>query len=317
MTAHLSRETALKQAWPNFFLVGAAKSGTTSFADYLGQHPCIGFSATKEPNYFLFRDKDLRNMVGPAEPEILFEKLYRWSVTDEAAYSSLFAQTFSSTVRGEASVRYLYYSDVPRRIIASVPDAKIIMILRNPVDRLWSHYLMMRHYYKLEPLSLSQALDAEPERIDAGWDFDWHYVAVGLYAAQVQRYLSTFGSQNVLIIYYDEFLHFPLETARKAFSFLDVDPHFTPRVLKREKASFQPRWPTLDRVSSKISNAKAYQNHIFAFFPVRNFQRLIAKWNRREAPTLSDEMRTRLRSRFTQECRRLEQIVGRQLPPGW
>src|SRR5215469_4673603 len=116
--------------WPSFFIIGAANSGTTSLYGWLKQHPEIFMPALKEPHYF--------SQIRPS-----YEQRYlRTYVTDSRAYLKLFCRGACSRAIGEASPSYLFDREAPLRIRSVVPHAKIIVLLRDPLERAQSHYLM-------------------------------------------------------------------------------------------------------------------------------------------------------------------------------
>ncbi len=208
--------------WPNLFVVGAAKCGTTTIARYLAQHPEIGFSAVKEPNFFALAGLNLHDMPGPADPEILWRELYQWSITDEREYLQLFAAHADRPIRAEASVRYLACAEAASRIRKHAPAAKIIIMLRHPAKRAWSHYAMMRCLYQLEPLEFDEAIMAEEARRAAGWDYDWQYLAVSRYADQVARYLDCFDRSQVRIFFLEQLVKQPESMLEELLRFVGV-----------------------------------------------------------------------------------------------
>src|SRR6188508_1581564 len=122
----------MEQKLPNFFIVGAPKAGTTSLYYYLKRHPEVFMSPIKEPNFFAYEETIKQN---------LYHKEKGVGTLEE--YKDLFAEANGRhKAIGEASVSYLFYPPVPERIKQMVPDAKIIISLRNPVDRALSHYYM-------------------------------------------------------------------------------------------------------------------------------------------------------------------------------
>ena len=192
--------------WPNFFIVGAPRSGTTSLYVYLKGHPDVFMPPEwKEPGYFISWDYQL--------PE---------RVTNERDYLGLFARADGKRAIGEATPLYLYDPRAPSRIKAAVPHAKIIMLLRDPIDRAYSHYLLgvrtgaeQRSFYTAVTDELGPALKS----IEATWPF---YVQIGLYYEQVKRYLDTFGSAQVRIYLFDDLEKDPLELMKDICNFLDV-----------------------------------------------------------------------------------------------
>jgi len=120
---------------PTFLIIGAAKSGTTSLWHYLRQHPQIFLTRHKEPNFFILEGLELPPFSGPAAPEILYKKIYKYSVTDIDSYRTLFQEVSQEKAIGEASVPYLYFPQAADRIKKYIPDVKMIVVLRNPIDR--------------------------------------------------------------------------------------------------------------------------------------------------------------------------------------
>jgi sulfotransferase family protein len=299
---------------PSFFIVGAAKCGTSSLASYLGQHPQIGIAASKEPNYFCFKDRDLRTFKGPVDGETLYWSLYRWSTTDEQSYLKLFQHVYDRPMLGEASVRYLYYPPVAARISQCVPDAKIVIMLRDPVQRLWSHYAMMRAVYQLEPAPLMDALQQEDRRIADGWDFDWHYIKVGRYAAQVRRYLDCFGADRVRVYFFEDFARQPGPVVRDIFGFLGVNQNFVPDMTYREKPGYWLRSFWLDKL---LSCRDAKTGRAARLLKKHRFRRFLAKilhLNRTKIPTLNEDSSRALKVHFADEAGKLESCLGRPVP---
>ena len=138
---------------PNFFIVGAPKAGTTSLYHYLDQHPDIYMSPVKEPNYFAaeIRPENFKDLRGGTESDLralreylagpMAEKRFGGVITEWDDYLKLFRNVKKETAIGEASVCYLWSKTAAQNIQAKIPNAKIIMVLRDPVDRAFSQYL--------------------------------------------------------------------------------------------------------------------------------------------------------------------------------
>ncbi len=200
---------------PNLFIVGAGKSGTTSLHDYLGQHPEIFMSPEKEPMYFF--NLDLRYL----------------GVLNKGDYLKLFQKANGEKVIGESSSMYLSSESAAKDIKAFAPDAKIIIMLRDPLEMM--HSLHSQNIYNGDEdlLDFRTALETDPlsrkgvkrshytqvlEPID--------YLARGKYTAQVKRYFEAFGRQNVEVIIYDDFKKDTQGTYQLTLKFLGVDPTF-------------------------------------------------------------------------------------------
>ncbi|HRK61084.1 MAG TPA: sulfotransferase [Candidatus Omnitrophota bacterium] len=215
---------------PSFFVVGTQKAGTTTLHEILRQHPQIFLPKTKEAHFFDFDDT--------------FTKGFDWWV------ETFFKECNSGKIAGAITPEYLFYPEVPLRIKEMLGvDVKIIIILRNPVDRAFSHYLMTKRR-GLEALSFDQAVAKEAERLKAGRDFErvhYSYFSRGLYAKQVKRYLDLFGAKNVLILKFEEdFLKDKLATIEKILRFLNVSV-IQLDVAKKSNSASRPRMPALSR----------------------------------------------------------------------
>lgn len=197
--------------WPNFLIVGAANSGTTSLYTYLKQHPEVFLPALKEPHYF--------SQVRPA-----YEQRYlRTYVTDEKTYLGLFRKAAGYRAIGEASTSYLFEPETHRRIHRVAPKAKIIIILRDPLERAHSHYLMDVREGR-QNLNFCDAVHRDWELKQKGWGVSQLYIELGLYAEQVKRYLGTFGPERVLILTFEELGGSSAQrTLMKVLRFIEVD----------------------------------------------------------------------------------------------
>ncbi len=223
---------------PNFFLVGAPKAGTTSLFQYLGQHRDIYISPVKEPNYFAneirfeylteeFQRMDLANPgTGP--------------ISEWTKYLNLFQGASGQTALGEASVCYLWSKTAPGNIAAAFPDARIIMVLRDPVERAFSQYLHMLTYASA-PTSFREhfeaGLSSKSRRIGKLYPF----LEFGLYYEQVKRYFALFPREQVRIYFYEDYLRSPLALIQDVFRFLSVDPGFEPDLSMRHTIPLVPR----------------------------------------------------------------------------
>jgi hypothetical protein len=202
---------------PNFFIIGAQKAGTTSLYYYLKQHPQVYMSPRKEPHFFKGMHSEYRKRGRSLPP-----------VTDLGDYQALFEGVTDEKAIGEASASYLYSPKAPALIKRSIPDAKLIAVLRNPADRAYSNYLYCVKMGR-EPLaSFAEALQAEEKRIRENWGPLWHYRQKGFYYSQVKRYFDVFGQDQVKVYLYDDLRGKPSSMLGDIFRFLDVDETFVP-----------------------------------------------------------------------------------------
>jgi hypothetical protein len=298
---------------PNFIILGAAKSGTSSLWNYLQQHPEIFMSRPKEPNFFVFEGLKLPPDSGPAAPEILYQRLYKETITDFDRYQSLFDKVTDEKAIGEASVRYLYYPQAATQIKKYLPDVKTIALLRNPVDRLYSHYVMnIRHL--LEPLPLLEALAKEEERIANNWGWDWHYVKVGLYYNQIQQYLDIFGKEKVKVVIYDDLRANTLGVVQDIYQYVGVDDTFTPKIDKKTREGYLPKSMTVHRLVETPNPIRTSLEKLLPPQTYRNFIRSVKNLNSGAIPPLSDRLREKLQLIFREDILKLQVLLDRELP---
>lgn len=203
-------------ALPDFFVAGTPKSGTTALHAALAQHPGLYLSAVKEPKFFL-TDGPPPTHGGPGDA-----KTYRENVWRRSDYEALFDPAPPGALRGESTPFYLYSRDAQRRIKALIPAARLIVVLRDPVERAHSNWA---HLWSagLDPIGdFVQACAAEEERIAAGWADFWHYKRLGLYGEQLQHLYSVFPQEQVLVFRYRDMVDDPAGTLNRICAFLGV-----------------------------------------------------------------------------------------------
>lgn len=207
---------------PTFFVLGAARCGTTSLHYWLAQHPDIAMSAIKEPNHFVFRP-------GPDGPQPCIgddRRLLAKSVPDRTAYERLFPTT-GVRAAGDASPLYLYTRETPELIAAAVPQAKLIAVVREPVERAWSHFVYVND--TLGDDSPEAFAHAVREELPLGYEpyrTGTHFVRLSRYAEQLRRYLATFPREQLLVLPYDVLVREPSTALRRICELLDVDASF-------------------------------------------------------------------------------------------
>lgn len=298
---------------PNFFLIGAAKCGTTSVASYLDQHPEVYVSKPKEPNFFSFEPNTKPECTGPVNSDLLHQLLLKYSVTNPDAYEQLFSPAGDSRAIGEASVRYLYDQTAITRIADYAPQAKLIVLLRAPVDRLHSHYHMNVRQH-IEPETLADAIAAEDDRVAQGWGWDWHYRRVGNYAAQLEHVYSHFDRSQVLVLFHADLQRNPAATMRSIFTHLEVASDFQPNFERRAMVGHTPRWRSLRRMIRDDNVVK----HLAKRVVPRPVRKSFAAWteskNRQAIPKLDDRIRKELESQFLSANSHLADLLELRLP---
>jgi hypothetical protein len=292
---------------PTFLLLGAAKCGTSSLAYYLSQHPDIFFSEPKEPIFF----------------EAEYEKGldYYWR--------RYFSGWGGEKAIGEGRVWNLYLPFVAPRIRASLPQARLIALLRDPVERAFSHWWHRRSRGQ-ETLDFAEAVACDRARVERGERFEaeagaelWrsglhnqstsHRVLLdsGFYAEQIERYRALFPSSQLKVVFYDDLVSDPDRVVREVCGFLGVSP-------VRTLVDSTPQNPGRERVRSATAlrvllaaRASRLRHLVPQAYRSRLFGALFERPGRR--PDLDPGLRRELMAYFEPHTRRLEQLTDRDL----
>jgi hypothetical protein len=216
---------------PNFLIVGASRCGTTSLYHYLKEHPDVFMSSIKEPSFILFQfTKVPKNGIGD------HRKKYIGNFDD---YRKLFEKAGDKKAIGEASSENLYhYERAIPTIQKFLGDPKIIIAIRNPVEKAYSAYTFLVSENR-EYLTFEEGLAQEEKRRREGWGQIWFYKDTGFFSRSVKAYLESFS--NVKICLFDDLKRDPLALVQDAYRFLGVDFSYAPDVRMRYKTSGFPR----------------------------------------------------------------------------
>lgn len=294
---------------PNYLVIGAAKAGTTSLRTYLDQHPEIFVTARGEPSFFAHEGETVA-FTGPGDAD--WAKAF---VTDLESYRNLFAGAEGAKAVGEISPRYLYFEKAPERIARHVPEARLIAILRHPVDRAYSHFLMNRSRGCEPAATLPEAIDKEAERAAQGWGWDWRYVGAGLYHAQMERYYARFPKERIKVFLYDDLKDQDAFFA-ELFAFLGVDPAFRPDTEVRHRKASLPKSYALQHLTKNPNAVKTVLKQLVPQSSRTRLKKWATSWNATAPERLAPEVRRDLFARyFAEDCRRLEPLIGRSLDP--
>jgi hypothetical protein len=291
---------------PTFFIVGAAKSGTTSLYHYLSQHPDVYMSPNKEPHWF--------SRVQPAQGQD------SRPVTSQEEYLQLFKGWNGEPAIGEASPSYLWDEKAPYRIKEAVPDAKIIAIVRDPVERAYSHYLMRVREGK-EDLPFWEALQQDyHEEKNKAWSASRLYIDLGFYADQVQRYLEVFGEGQVRIYLYAKDLKTnPRVLLQSLMEFIEVDPQYAATVKTNTWSNTYavPRSRlVLNVFRSRISKSRCFDALKEKLIPDQRLRARLREsllYKGASKPPMDARSRQFLMELYRLDVRRLQHLLGRDL----
>ncbi len=290
-----------KDIWPNFFIVGTVKGGTTSLYNHLRNHQQVFIPKFKEPHYFA--------QINPSKDRLHLLEF----IVNQKDYLNLYKSAGQYSAIGDASTSYLWSPEAPFRIYEKIPNAKIIILLRDPVIRAHSHYLMDFREGVNNDLFSVEMLQHDFEKSKDGFGVSYLYVDMGLYYKQVKRYLEIFGAEHVLILEFNELEKNPRNTLDKVSNFLEIDNQLfenieinkvynefkAPRGTWARKCAAHPwaRWIGYNLMSKNLQ-WWLYQN-------------IILKSG--EKPTIESGVRHYLESVYEPDIISLENLIGKKL----
>jgi hypothetical protein len=283
-------------ALPNFFIIGAAKAGTTSLHYYLEQHPQVQMASNKEPNFFSGPANGIPYPLGRVETIDAYEDLFDASVP----------------VRGEASVSYANYprrNGVPERIREAVPEARFIYLVRDPVKRAVSHY-QHRIAWMGERRPPGEVFGDLSDPYDV-------CLCPGFYARQLERYLEVFPEERVLVLDQADLLADRGEVLREVFSFLSVDEEFHSDAFEAELLNSKQRRVYPPRYTRLIERYGARGPLRLIPRSARLSVRAAVErrlWPPLEAAKLDADVRGRLEELYADDVERLRALTGKALP---
>jgi hypothetical protein len=291
---------------PDFFVIGAPKAGTTALHAALAPHPQLFLSPVKEPKFFLC-DGPPPDRGGPGDAHSYREWIWR---RDE--YERLFDLAPVGSRRGESTPFYLSDVAAQRRIRDAVPEARLIAVLRDPVDRAYSNWA---HLWAdgLEPIGdLVSACEEEPARRAAGWAPIWRYLETGLYGGQLNHLYRLFPRDQVHVIRYLSLVEEPRATLDAVCRFLGVEEGVVTEVPPMNVGGYVP--PSL---TSQVLRAAFRQGaELGRHFPPQVWRKasLPLQWliqrTPRHRPELAPEDRARLIGYFDEDITLVEEETG-------
>jgi len=218
---------------PDFLIIGAARSGTTSLYEYLSQSPNVIAPTGKEIYFF---DKNFQRGIN----------WYKKFFPTKKEVANISKNLKKHVMTGEATPRYIHHPHTPKRVFDLVPHVKLIVLLRNPIDRAYSHY-QMQFEHKAESLSFEEAIEQEEllkeemekmEQSDNYYSVEFYkrsYLTRGIYAEQLERWFKYFPREQFLIIKSEDFYSEISSVFKKVLNFLNL-PNFEPEVFRPFKS---------------------------------------------------------------------------------
>ena len=287
-------------AGPNFFVIGAPKAATTALYHALREHDDVFLPDVKEPHFYAYLAD--RSAAGHLYPD---------AAAARRRYAELYAGVARERAIGDTSTTNLVVAGAAEAIAADVPDARIVAILRQPVDRAFAHWSHFRAAAG-EPLAdFAEAVRQEGPRQAAGFPFTYRYLEWGRYSAQLPAYFASFGRDRVLVHLYDDLAADPDAVMRATLRFLELDDSAPLPRVERHNEMRVPRIPALQQA---LEGGRAVRK---ALPPAA--RQAAASWTRRHLshkPAIDPNLRAELTADLAEEIARLEELIGRDLA-GW
>lgn len=288
---------------PNLLIVGAAKSGTTSLHNYLKQHSDIFMSDHKEPHFFI------NNEIGTNRiPN---------GISKYDDYIALFKNSESYKYRGESSTMYLQFPDISIKNINKYlnDDVKIIIMLRNPIERAFSGYQHVKRYNVMENLDFEDAIKQCENRYFINTNFTpaSRYINIGLYYNMVKKFQANFG-ENMHIVIYDDFIADTQNELSKIFSFLNISDC----VINTNEKYMVGGWQWKNSFLKKLFLKKNLLNKFIRFIlPFQSFKKILRNRLVQVFSTpvvkMKDTTKSSLQNLYKEDLKKLSTIIDRDL----
>lgn len=283
---------------PHFLIIGAEKAGTTWLHDVLSAHPDLFLPSTKEIHYFNRFDSN-RNVTD------------NFARRDQAWYESHFKEAKPGQILGEATPMYLCDPDAPNRILETLPDARFIVILRNPVSRALSHYRMARAKQHIAE-DLDALIKARDPRV----------LERGLYGAQLSRWMSIFPAERFLVLFFEEVMADQSTALTQIANWLGVDAKPLLGARPEESRNAASGYRSARLYNGSVKAARALRNFpltrgLAARLKASGLYDFVKTANQAapEAHSLSDGQRATLQQFYQEDTASLSALIGRPSLP--
>lgn len=304
---------------PDFFVLGAAKAGTTNMHTYLSQHPSIKMPGIKESWFF-------SSYVEESESAD-HAPVYPGGITSIQEYADLFSGATECNKLGDCSPSYLYSYEQTITNIKKIyhdrqkwKDLKFIISLRNPIERAWSQYWTMREGMR-EPLPFEEAIlhKTIQNRLQQQDNPFYDYIGFGNYMSQIQAYQKAFGKNNVRIYLFEDWKKDQIKVCKDIFSFISIDDSFTPTKKGTiQNSGGKPRVPALNKFVLKPNPVKTLLKQTIGAF-MSSEMRLKTKHYIVKSTVEKVEMPSAIRSvlikKYTNEINSLQAYLDIDLQP--
>ncbi len=275
---------------PNFLIIGAHKAGTTSMYAYLKAHPQIFMPEIKETRFFAFNHNN---------PDHIKKVPKIFPITTLEEYCELFRSVSNEKAIGEASPEYLNSEHAANKIYEYIPGAKLIISLRNPVDRAYSSFIMQQ---RADGKSLASLSD---------YNFTEEMAGKGQYYPKLKMYFDLFKKEQIKVILFEDMVADIKSTINGLYRFLDVSENFSPDFSTRYNRGYIPKYKSI----YKVSKNKGLKNFLKSFLPNTALEKLkgIKDSNMQNVPKLTKEQRIESIKLVMNDINKVEDLLQRDL----
>lgn len=294
---------------PDFFVVGAPKAGTTAVYQWLRSHQDVFLPCIKEPGYFAYANVSATPRNGPFDPEYV-----RQITVDNRSYADLYSMA-GARMTGDVSPVYLLDENAAGRIAAARPDARIIIVLRDPVERAFSQFM---HHVRdsLDACeTFDEALENEGPRLRDGWSWGHGYATHGHYASQIERYLAVFPKEQILFLEYQSLQNDPNACWQRIITHLGIAQERLARNDRVNTTTGLATVPSRPGLARRLRHPGGLQRLLKKLMSarLRAGLRRVLEGRQRPVPVLSAQTRRSLAARYQGERPRIEALTGLSL----
>ena len=282
---------------PNFFIVGGSKCGTTNISYYLDSHPEVFVSKLNEPYYFC--KWDLSN-------NFKRESMIR----DEVKYLELFKDVKTEKVIGEATPSYLHSPNSAYKIKERFPDSKIIISIRNPIERAYSGYFS-NEFMRKDNLSFKEMIDSHKKLIDENEFYIYNILEPGFFSKHIKRFQDNFTSDKIKVIVFEDYIKNTEKSIESILEFLELDTDF--EFTEQPKRGY--RIPK-NKISKLTLENKTIRKLSTFFIPTVTRQQIGERFMLKETekPVMNLEERNYLKEIYEDDVKELEILLDKDLP---
>lgn len=309
---------------PNFLVIGVVKGGTTSLYHHFSQHPDIYMSPVKEVNFFSHQNikPELFTREYAQASFLDFDKYVRQGMSETIhiahinqleQYKMLFSKAGEQTLRGEISNSYMICEDAAREIYKAIPHAKLLVMLRNPINRAWSQYIMNLREGKTLEKDFQKEVLSDDAKDPKGWGINHQYLALGMYYEQIKRFKDLFKDQ-LHVVLYEDYKSNPEKVLGEIYQFLGLKPVFDSSSKTTFNESALPRFEKLNYFLAQTGIIYMLKR-LFSRGMRQKIKTLL--YTQKGIPNISPADRAFLRKIYLQDVQKLSDLLDLDLLTKW